>query len=80
MTNGDYTDWKIGVTKDLGGWVLGAAYVDSNAKGNCGSATILNPQPYCFSNGSINLANVSGVDKTKNAGNGTVVVSVSKSF
>jgi uncharacterized protein (TIGR02001 family) len=29
----DYTDYKLGVTKDLGGWVLGAAYVDNDAEG-----------------------------------------------
>lgn len=28
----DYTDWKVGVTYDLNGWLLGAAYVDTNAK------------------------------------------------
>jgi hypothetical protein len=28
----DYKDWKLGVTYDLNGWVLGAAYVDTNAK------------------------------------------------
>jgi uncharacterized protein (TIGR02001 family) len=27
----DYKDWKLGVTYDLNGWVLGAAYVDTNA-------------------------------------------------
>jgi uncharacterized protein (TIGR02001 family) len=27
-----YTDWKLGVTKDIGGFVFGAAYVDTNAK------------------------------------------------
>jgi hypothetical protein len=27
----DYTDWKIGLTYDLNGWALGAAYVDTNA-------------------------------------------------
>jgi uncharacterized protein (TIGR02001 family) len=27
----DYNDWKLGVTYDLNGWVLGAAYVDSDA-------------------------------------------------
>jgi uncharacterized protein (TIGR02001 family) len=27
----DYKDWKLGVTYDLKGWVLGAAYVDSDA-------------------------------------------------
>ena len=30
--NLDYTDWKVGVTYDLSGWILGAAYVDTNAK------------------------------------------------
>jgi uncharacterized protein (TIGR02001 family) len=28
----DYNDWKIGATYDLRGWVLGAAYVDTDAK------------------------------------------------
>jgi uncharacterized protein (TIGR02001 family) len=29
----DYTDYKLGVTKDLSGWVLGVAYVDNDAEG-----------------------------------------------
>ena len=28
----DYTDWKLGATYDLNGYLLGAAYVDTNAK------------------------------------------------
>jgi uncharacterized protein (TIGR02001 family) len=67
MDNADYTDWKIGVTKDLGGWVVGAAYVDTTAKGDCGQA-----QFYCF-------ANSSGT-KTKDAGTATVVLSVGRTF
>jgi uncharacterized protein (TIGR02001 family) len=27
----DYSDWKLGVTYDLAGWILGAAYIDTNA-------------------------------------------------
>jgi hypothetical protein len=27
----DYKDWKLGITYDLNGWILGAAYVDSDA-------------------------------------------------
>jgi Bacterial protein of unknown function (Gcw_chp) len=30
----DYKDWKLGVTYDLNGWLLGAAYVDTDADAN----------------------------------------------
>lgn len=71
-TKGDYTDYKIGVTKDLSGWVLGAALVGTNAKGSC-SAT--NPGFYCF-------GNMAGASATsfKDAGKNTIVLSVSKTF
>jgi uncharacterized protein (TIGR02001 family) len=75
MINGSYTDWKLGVTKDLGGWILGASYIATNAKGNC-APTAVN-QVYCFSNGSY----TAGVaDKVKDAGRDTIVISVSKTF
>jgi uncharacterized protein (TIGR02001 family) len=32
FSDANYTDWKVGVTYDLAGWVLGAAYIDTNAK------------------------------------------------
>ena len=77
-TKGDYTDWKIGVTKDLNGWVLGASYIDTNAKGSCNAA---NPGFYCFANQLPNggLAAPAGV-KFKDASSGTLVLSVTKSF
>jgi uncharacterized protein (TIGR02001 family) len=28
----DYTDWKLGATYDLSGWILGASFVTTNAK------------------------------------------------
>ncbi|HEV8259204.1 MAG TPA: TorF family putative porin [Burkholderiales bacterium] len=33
-SNLEYNDWKLGVTYDLSGWVFGAAYVDTDAKGD----------------------------------------------
>lgn len=30
----DYTDYKLGITKDVSGWVLGAAFVDTNVDEN----------------------------------------------
>jgi uncharacterized protein (TIGR02001 family) len=67
VNDGSYSDWKLGVTKDISGWVLGAAYVDTDAKGDCGSG-----QFYCF-------LDTSGT-KTKDAGKSTIVLSISKTF
>lgn len=77
VPNGDYTDWKVGVTKDISGYVFGLAYVDTNAHGDCGKGEF-----YCFSNtnsdqggGLIGLGT-----KFKDAGRSIAVVSVSKTF
>lgn len=72
--NGSYTDWKLGVTKDINGWVIGAAYVGTNAQGNCANAEF-----YCFSN-SLGNNGIANGTKFKDAGRGIAVVSVSKSF
>jgi uncharacterized protein (TIGR02001 family) len=78
LTDGDYTDWKIGVTKDLSGWVIGASYIDTNAKGSCNAA---NPGFYCFGNQLPNGGPAAPAGaKFKDAGNGTLVLSVTKSF
>ena len=79
-TNPNYTDWKLGVTKDIGGWVLGASYIDTNAKGSCavvGGAT----EFYCFANQVPNggAAAPAGV-KFKDASKSTLVFSISKTF
>ena len=69
-----YTDWKVGVTKDVGaGWIVGASYVGTNAQGSCNTGEF-----YCFytSLGS----DGSHSSKTKDAGRDIVVLSVSKTF
>jgi uncharacterized protein (TIGR02001 family) len=80
VKNGDYTDWKIGVTKDVNGWVFGLAYIDTNADGDCKGATSY--QPYCFTNSNSNngAGGINFGSDTKDAGRGIAVVSVSKSF
>lgn len=77
---GSYTDWKVGVTKDISGWILGLSYVDTNAEGRCSGTT--DYQFYCFTNsnsataaGGLNLGS-----KTKDSGRATTVLSVSKTF
>lgn len=76
VRNGDYTDWKIGVTKDISGWVVGAAYVDTNAKGSCSSGGF-----YCFAKSWDDEHGVADLSSsTKDAGRGIVVVSLSRTF
>ncbi|MBC7802675.1 MAG: hypothetical protein H7Y16_02275 [Candidatus Parcubacteria bacterium] len=76
-SNASYTDWKLGVTKDIGGWVFGAAYVDTNAKGSC---NVANVGFYCFANQVPNLGIGTGTASFKDSSKATVVLSVSKSF
>ena len=77
---GNYTDWKVGVTKDINGWVVGASYVDTNAAGQCSGAA--DYQFYCFTNS--NSATAAGAlttgSKSKDSGRGIAVLSVTKSF
>ena len=73
-SNGDYSDWRLGVTKDISGWVIGAAYVGTNAKGGCSPNAAGLVQPYCFGN------DAPGATRTRNAGRDTLVISVSRTF
>lgn len=74
VSNGSFTDWKLGVTKSISGWTLALAYIDTNAQGSCGSSEF-----YCFAN-SLNKQNVQNGSQTKDAGRGIAVISASKTF
>ena len=71
---GSYTDWKVGVTKDFSGWVVGASYVGTDAQGKCS-----NGEFYCFSN-SLNESGSASGSKFRDAGRGVAVLSVAKTF
>ncbi len=76
VRRGDYTDWKLGVSKDFNGWVVAASYIDTNASGSCRKGEF-----YCFTN---SLSDHGGVlssgSHSKDAGRGIVVVSLTRNF
>lgn len=74
VANGSYSDWKLGVSKDVAGWVLGAAYVGTDAKGDCGKSEF-----YCFSS-SLSSQNVQNGSRTRDAGRGIAVLSIGRTF
>lgn len=69
QANADYADWKLGVTKDINGWVLGAAYIGTSAQGKKGQTDV---QPYLFTK--------PGSGYQYDASKDTVVLSVSRTF
>ena len=72
--DGRYTDWRVGITKDVAGWILGATYVGTNAQGRCG-----NGEFYCFSS-SMNSDGTGNGSRSRDAGRGVAVLSVSRNF
>ncbi|HRE15933.1 MAG TPA: TorF family putative porin [Rhodocyclaceae bacterium] len=73
-TDASYSDWKIGVTKDLGFGVLGLAYSDTTSKGTCNKDTG-GTNAYCWG-----VYNGTGATNFRNASKGQAVLSFSKTF
>ncbi len=76
-SDADYTDWKLGATKDMGFGVFGLAYSTTNAKDNCSAIVAAagtdGRNPYCFSK-------QAGPRDTYDAGKGRLVATFTKSF
>lgn len=70
-----YTDYKVGVTKDLGFGVVGLAASTTNAKDDCGAAAAgaAAQNPYCWGGGVAGAVNYS-------AGKSTAVLTFNKTF
>lgn len=63
-----YSDWKLGLTRELGFGTLGVAVSDTNAKDNCAAG-----QDYCF-------GTAAGGAGAYQAGKGRVLVTFAKTF
>ena len=74
----DYTDWNIGVTKDVGFGVFGLTYSTTNAKGDCGNPVAggTNNSAYCWGT-SMNTLTPTGF---RDVAKGTAILSFKKTF
>lgn len=73
-SNASYSDYKIGVTKDLGFGVLGAAYSTTNAKDSCtNNAAATANDVYCF-------VKAAGPANAYESGQGRVLLTFGKTF
>lgn len=71
----DYTDWNIGVTKDVGFGVVGLMYSDTNTKGGCNPGT----NAYCWGDGNF-VAGVGSTSGFTDVSEGTAVLTFKKAF
>lgn len=74
----NYTDWKLGVTKDVGFGVVGLAYSDTNAKGTCSSSG--GTSSYCWGKGGQSSSSSAPNHSFRDVAKGTVVLSFLKTF
>jgi uncharacterized protein (TIGR02001 family) len=74
ITDANYTDWNIGVTKDVGFGVVGLTYSDTDTNGTCNSNGGTNA--YCWGK---NMNTATGTNY-KDASKGTAVLSFKKTF
>ena len=75
-TNASYTDWKLGVTKDVGVGVVGLSYSDTNSKGTCAGDTG-GTNAYCWG---VYSAGGPAWSNFRDASKGQVVLNFTKSF
>ncbi len=83
FTNANYTDWKLGVSKDIGFGTITAAYSDTNTSGAC-PAVVPDPtvitNAYCWGNSGV-VPGVSGpTGGFKDVSKGKFLLSFLKTF
>ena len=72
FSQANYADWELGVIKDFGsGWNGKVSYIQADTNGNCSTG-----QYYCFGKG----GNTASGQTTENAGHGTYMITVGRTF
>jgi len=80
IEDANYTDWNIGVTKDVGFGVVGLTYSDTNAKGTCVGGATGGTSSYCWGDtGAVSGTNVA-TGGFRDVAKGTAVLSFKKTF
>ena len=80
IKSASYSDWKIGVTKDVGFGVVGLAYSDTDVSGSCNSRTGSTTNPYCWGDNGSGSAGTLPNRGFKDVSKGVAVLSFTKTF
>ncbi len=80
VNGASYSDWKVGVSKDIGFGTITAAYSDTNTSGTCTPVSAQNTNAYCWGNSGV-VQGVSGPTAGfKDVSKGVFALSWLKSF
>ena len=80
LKDASYSDWKVGVTKDVGFGVVGLSYSATDVNGSCNSSTGSTVNPYCWGKLQSLTAGVPTYAHFKNVADDRVVLSFTKTF
>lgn len=73
IRSADYTDWKVGVSKDVGFGVITAYYSATDAAGDCPSSAVVGTSAYCWGTNK-------GTTEFKDVADGKAVITFLKTF
>jgi uncharacterized protein (TIGR02001 family) len=79
VKSASYSDWNIGVTKDIGFGVVGLMYSDTNTSGVCSQTSANNTNPYCWGGGNWTAA-AGSTTNFKDVSKGTAVLTYKYTF
>jgi uncharacterized protein (TIGR02001 family) len=80
LKDASYSDWKIGVTKDVGFGVVGLSYSATDVNGSCSSSAGSTTNPYCWGKLQSVVGGVATYSNFKNVADDRVVLSFTKTF
>jgi uncharacterized protein (TIGR02001 family) len=79
VKSANYSDWNIGVTKDVGFGVVGLTYSDTDTSGVCSQTSANNTNPYCWAAGNF-VAGTGSTTGFRDVSKGQLVLSFKKTF
>lgn len=79
INDASYSDWNIGITKDVGFGVVGLTYSDTDADGGCGNPPpATNGSAYCW--GKVTNTSIPTYNSFKDVAKGKAVLTFKKTF
>lgn len=80
FSGADYSDWNVGVTKDVGFGIVGLLYSSTNTSGACNSSGVGITNPYCWGKGGDGTTGAAPTHSFKDVSKDKAILTFLKTF